>query len=100
MIPFRSRSDSWTFTLEQRAIGIETNFSRCPIVYEAITEDEAVKELIENGVPESVARSRVGVHRSFSTGAFAEVTSDVQKLLHRAPRSFAEFARDYASAFG
>jgi len=70
------------------------------IVYEAITEDEAVKELIENGVPESVARSRVGVHRSFSTGAFAEVTSDVQKLLHRAPRSFAEFARDYASAFG
>ena len=70
------------------------------IAYEAITEDEAVKELIENGVPESVARSRVGVHRSFSTGAFAEVTSDVQKLLHRAPRSFAEFARDYASRFG
>ena len=30
MISFRSRSDSWTFTLEQRAIGIETNFSRCP----------------------------------------------------------------------
>jgi hypothetical protein len=30
MIPFRSRSDSWTFTLEQRAIGIESNFSRRP----------------------------------------------------------------------
>jgi hypothetical protein len=30
MIPFRSRSDSWTFTLEQRAIGIETDFSRVP----------------------------------------------------------------------
>ena len=30
-IPFRSRSDSWTFTPEQDAIGIETNFSRCPI---------------------------------------------------------------------
>jgi len=69
------------------------------VIYEALTEDEAVRELIENGVPESVARSRVGVHRSFSSGAFAEVTSDVQKLLHRAPRSFAEFARDYASAF-
>jgi len=69
------------------------------VVYEALTEDDAVRELIENGVPESVARSRVGVHRSFSTGAFAEVTSDVQKLRHRAPRSFAEFARDYASAF-
>jgi hypothetical protein len=32
MIPFRSRSDSWTFTPEQRAIGIETNFSRCPYI--------------------------------------------------------------------
>jgi uncharacterized protein YbjT (DUF2867 family) len=69
------------------------------VIYEALTKDEAMRELIENGVPESVARSRVGVHRSFSSGAFAEVTSDVQKLLHRAPRSFAEFARDYASAF-
>jgi hypothetical protein len=47
----------------------------------------------------AVARGRVGVHLSFSTGAFAAVTSDVQKLLHRAPRTFAEFARDYASAF-
>jgi uncharacterized protein YbjT (DUF2867 family) len=70
-----------------------------PIVYEALTEDEAVKELIESGVPEPVARSRVGVHRSFSTGAFAEVTGDAHKLLQRTPRSFAEFAHDNASAF-
>jgi uncharacterized protein YbjT (DUF2867 family) len=70
-----------------------------PVVYEALTEDEGVRELIENGLPEPVARTRVEVHRSFSTGAFAEVTGNVQTLLHRAPRSFAEFARDYASAF-
>jgi hypothetical protein len=59
----------------------------------------AVRELIENGLPEAVARTRVEVHRGFSTGAFAEVTGNVQTLLHRAPRSFAEFARDYTSAF-
>jgi uncharacterized protein YbjT (DUF2867 family) len=70
-----------------------------PVVYEALTEDEAVRELIENGLPEAVARTRVEVHRGFSTGAFAEVTGNVQTLLHRAPRSFAEFARDYTSAF-
>jgi uncharacterized protein YbjT (DUF2867 family) len=70
-----------------------------PVVYGALTEDEAVRELIENGLPEPVARTRVEVHRSFSTGAFAEVTGNLQTLLHRAPRSFAEFARDYASAF-
>jgi uncharacterized protein YbjT (DUF2867 family) len=70
-----------------------------PIVYEALSEHDAVKELIESDVSEPVARGIVGIHRSFSTGAFAEVTGEVQKLLHRAPRSFAEFARYYASAF-
>jgi uncharacterized protein YbjT (DUF2867 family) len=65
-----------------------------PVTYEALTADEAVRELIQNGVPEPVARTRVGVHRSFSTGSFAEVTGNVEALLHRAPRSFAEFARD------
>ena len=31
MIPLRSRSDSLTFTPGPHAIGIESNFSRCPI---------------------------------------------------------------------
>lgn len=70
-----------------------------PIEYEALEEEQAVKELVQDGLSEAVARSRVGVHRSFSSGAFARVTSDVQQLLHRAPRSFSEFARDYAAAF-
>jgi hypothetical protein len=33
MIPLRSRSDSWTFTPEPRAIRIESNFSRCPYAF-------------------------------------------------------------------
>jgi uncharacterized protein YbjT (DUF2867 family) len=70
-----------------------------PVVYGALTEDEAVRELIEIGLPEPVARTLVEVHRGFSTGAFAEVTDNIQTLLHRAPRSFAEFARDYTSVF-
>jgi hypothetical protein len=41
MIPFRSRSDSWMFTPEQRAIGIETNFSRCPYVFFATSSATA-----------------------------------------------------------
>jgi uncharacterized protein YbjT (DUF2867 family) len=70
-----------------------------PIVYEALDQDEAVMELIEHGVAEPVARSRVGVHLSFSSGAFAPVTGDVQRLLGRTPRSFSDFARDYAAEF-
>jgi hypothetical protein len=55
--------------------------------------------MIRSGLPEAVARSRVGVHRSFSSGAFARVTGDVHHVLHRMPRSFSEFANDYAAAF-
>lgn len=69
------------------------------IEYEALEEEQAVNELVQSGLPEAVARSRVGVHRSFSSGAFARVTSDVKQLLHRSPRSFSEFASDYAAAF-
>jgi uncharacterized protein YbjT (DUF2867 family) len=70
-----------------------------PVEYEALDEEQAVKEMVQAGLPEAVARSRVGVHRSFSSGEFTRVTGDVQQLLHRAPRSFAEFARDYAAEF-
>ena len=69
------------------------------IAYEAITPEDAVKELTMTGLPETVARSRVEVHQSFSSGAFAGVTGDIRRLLHRAPRSFANFAHDFAFAF-
>jgi len=70
-----------------------------PVEYVALDEEQAVNELIQSGLSETVARSRVGVHRSFSSGSFMRVTTDVQQLLHRAPRSLSEFARDYAAAF-
>jgi uncharacterized protein YbjT (DUF2867 family) len=70
-----------------------------PIRYEALNEDDAIKSLINLGVPEPVARSRVEVHRSFLNGAFTAVTNDVQMMLGRSPRPFTEFARDYAAMF-
>jgi uncharacterized protein YbjT (DUF2867 family) len=70
-----------------------------PIEYEALEEDAAIKALIALGMPEQIARNRVEIHRSFSSGAFTAVTQDVQNLLGRSPRPFAEFARDYATAF-
>jgi uncharacterized protein YbjT (DUF2867 family) len=69
------------------------------IEYEALEEEQAVGDMIRSGLPEAVARSRVGVHRSFSSGAFARVTGDVQQVLQRTPRSFSEFASDHAAAF-
>jgi uncharacterized protein YbjT (DUF2867 family) len=69
------------------------------VEYEPLEELQAVNELVQAGLSEAVARGRVGVHRSFSSGAFARVTSDAEQLLHRTPRSFSEFASDYAAAF-
>jgi uncharacterized protein YbjT (DUF2867 family) len=70
-----------------------------PIRYEALNKDDAIKSLIDLGVPEPVARSRVEVHLSFSNGAFTPVTNALQMLLGRSPRPFTEFARDYAAMF-
>ena len=69
------------------------------IEYEALEEGQAIREMVQSGLSEAVARSRVGVHRSFSSGAFERVTNDVQESLQRAPRSLSEFARDYAAEF-
>jgi uncharacterized protein YbjT (DUF2867 family) len=70
-----------------------------PISYEPQIESDAVGAMTANGVPEPVARARVELHRSFSSGAFAPVTGTVEALLGRPPRTFAAFARDYADAF-
>ena len=70
-----------------------------PVEYEALDEGAAVKMMTDRGAPEPIARARVEIHRSFSNGAFTPVTDDVENLLGRSPRSFAEFARDYATAF-
>jgi uncharacterized protein YbjT (DUF2867 family) len=69
------------------------------IEYEPLGEEQAVNEMMQAGLSEAVALSRVGVHKSFSSGAFARVTNDVPAMLDRMPRSFAEFASDYAAAF-
>lgn len=70
-----------------------------PIRYEALAAEEAIKAMINLGVPESIARSRVEIHLNFSNGAFNPVTNTVHDLLGHPPRSFRAFARDYASAF-
>jgi uncharacterized protein YbjT (DUF2867 family) len=69
------------------------------IQYEALDPDEAVQDLIRLGLPEPIARSRVGIHRSFSSGAFTAVTDVVQAILNRPPRPFSAFARDHAAKF-
>ena len=72
---------------------------RKPIRYEALDPEGAIRELVALGVPEKLARDRVGIQCSFSGGAFTQITDEVSKLLRRTPRPFMEFARDHANAF-
>lgn len=70
-----------------------------PVAYTALGEAEAVNAMVGLGVPAPIAAARVEIHRSFSNGKFTEATGDVEALLGRPPRSFADFARDHAATF-
>jgi uncharacterized protein YbjT (DUF2867 family) len=61
---------------------------------------KAMREaLLGVGLPVWQADGLVEEYALWSQGDAAFVTSDVQKAIGKAPRSFDEFARDYAHAF-
>ncbi len=62
---------------------------------------EAVREsLIGMGLPEWGIDGFKELGDFYETGAAAGVSPDVERLLGRPPRSFADFAADYRAAFG
>jgi hypothetical protein len=76
MIPFRSRSDSWTFTFEQRAIGIETNFSRCPdAVLRQIGIDHAVVGILAHAMQSMAIPGFIAHNRQRADSGHAALTA-------------------------
>ena len=55
--------------------------------------------LLTAGVPEWNADALLDLQRLYREGKAAAVTQDVEQILGRKPVSFAQFARDYRSAF-
>jgi hypothetical protein len=55
--------------------------------------------MIDHGMPEWFAAELVGFQAATAAGHAAAMSTDAQTILGRPPRSFDDFARDYASAF-
>jgi uncharacterized protein YbjT (DUF2867 family) len=63
------------------------------IRYTPLTPEEYAAEQRAHGVPEEWVRLTVDLYAQVRTGALASVTPDVEKVLGRPPRTFADYAR-------
>ncbi len=70
-----------------------------PVTYVPVPIEAAEASMLEAGMPAWDAHALAEIQGLFATGIYAEVTPDLEQLLGRRPRSFADFARDFASAF-
>jgi uncharacterized protein YbjT (DUF2867 family) len=69
------------------------------VEYVPVPVEAAEAAMRAAGMPAWDAHVLAEIQALFATGAYAEVKSDLPKLLGRAPRSFMDFARDHAEVF-
>ena len=70
-----------------------------PVAFIPVPDDAARGAMVGAGLPEWLAGNLVTLFRLLRGGAGAEVTDTFQRVVGRAPRTFAEWATDHASAF-
>jgi uncharacterized protein YbjT (DUF2867 family) len=70
-----------------------------PVTFIPVPDEAARGAMIGNGMPEWLAGNLVTLFRLLRGGAGSEVTDAFQRVAGRAPRSFAEWVADHASAF-
>ena len=69
------------------------------ITFHPITVAEQKQAMLDVGLPENVAEDNASAVALMAKGDCDYVTSDVATSLGRPPRSFEQFATDYAAAF-
>lgn len=69
------------------------------VTYRELTMDENRNAMIRAGVPEPIAVMNAQAFALIAEGDAAWLSNDVESLLGRPPRSFAQFAADHAVAF-
>ncbi len=70
-----------------------------PVTYVDVPEEAARAGLEQAGVPEPMLSAFMELWALEKTGGAAEVTDAVERVTGKAPRSFADFARDNAAAW-
>ena len=69
------------------------------ITYVHVPPEYARKQLLQMGQPRWLVEDMIVLSASFRQGYGAAVSTAVRDVTNRAPRSFSEFARDYAAVF-
>lgn len=69
------------------------------VTYVPVPEASAKDAMLQSGMPEWDANALAEIQTLFATGIYGDVTNDLERLLGREPRRFADFARDFATAF-
>ena len=67
--------------------------------YVDVPTAETRAAMLRAGRPEWLADDLVAMQVATASGLLAAVSGDVEAVLGRSPRSFDDFARDYAEAF-
>jgi uncharacterized protein YbjT (DUF2867 family) len=70
-----------------------------PITFKPLTVEEQMRDMIDIGLPESLAAMNAQAVALFAEGEADYATDDVPSILGRPARSFEQFAADYAAAF-
>ncbi|MCA1612387.1 MAG: NmrA family NAD(P)-binding protein, partial [Acidobacteria bacterium] len=70
-----------------------------PITYVDVPDDVFRQSLVEAGVPGPYADDYIDLNHYYIAGKGAAVTADVESVTGRAPRTFDEFASDFALQF-
>lgn len=70
-----------------------------PVTYVPVTVAAAEAAMKEQGMPEWSAKVLAEIQGVFSTGAYAAVLPDAERLLGRKPRTFREFVEDNVKLF-
>jgi uncharacterized protein YbjT (DUF2867 family) len=83
----------------QDVADVLSNVTGHEVRYVDVPPDAARQSFVEAGMPGWLVAHLAGAFGLISQGALAELSDDVRTLTGRPPRSFAEFARDYAHLF-
>jgi uncharacterized protein YbjT (DUF2867 family) len=70
-----------------------------PVSYTALAPEQALAGMLGAGWPAWRAEGMVELYGLYAAGQASAVSSDVEKLTGRRPRSFAEFAAEHADVF-
>jgi uncharacterized protein YbjT (DUF2867 family) len=69
------------------------------VAYVAVPDDAARAAMLDAGLPEWLVGMLVEYGHTYAAGWGDFTTNDVEELLGRSPRPFADFARDHVAAF-